>query len=508
MALTAADLAELARELAPFVCGARVLEAHGLPPADLLLVLEREVDGRRLRLLLSADPDFGRVHLQIRARELHRGPLGPFFRAAIQALAGAELRSLETIRSDRLLRLAFTEEAGTRGELVLELVGRHANAILLDGSGRVRAVLVTPAETSASAARLAPGNPWQAPAGGKLPRSATSFFASTPREELAGPPLALEAPLSWRVENALANAAVARQATAARDDLIGRLEKRLRNAEHQLAGLATRARECEEAERVRQDGELLLSFLAQVPRGASGIELDDLFAPGTRRRLVLDPKRSPQKNAAVFFERAKKLERTRARLPAEIQLAIDQRDRLLELLARARDPAEDLAALEVSAEDMGLLAPRPPSRERSKREPVAPRLPYKCFRALRGGEIRVGRSAKDNDRLTFREARGNDVWLHTADSPGSHVVLRMEQRGEPDPEELLDAAHLAAHFSPLRGHTRVSISVCRAKDVRKPKHAPPGLVTLSAGRTLALRIEKPRLDRLLDPRRGALESEA
>ena len=147
-----------------------------------------------------------------------------------------------------------------------------------------------------------------------------------------------------------------------------------------------------------------------------------------------------------------------------------------------------------------MLAPQQLAKQRHA-APAA-RLPYLRFAALKGSEIRVGRSARDNDRLTFREARGNDLWLHTADSPGSHVVLRLEKGHEPDDEELLDAAHLAVHFSPLRGAPRVDVHVARQKEVHKPRKAPAGLVTLSGGKVLRLRVEPARLARVLATRRG------
>ncbi|NOT32359.1 MAG: hypothetical protein HOP15_18085, partial [Planctomycetes bacterium] len=100
------------------------------------------------------------------------------------------------------------------------------------------------------------------------------------------------------------------------------------------------------------------------------------------------------------------------------------------------------------------------------------------------------------------------LWLHTANAPGSHVVLRLEKGAEPDGEELLDAAHLAAHFSPLRGEPRVDVHVARQKEVHKPRKAPAGLVTLSGGKLIRLRLEPERLARLLETRaRPAAASE-
>ena len=163
-----------------------------------------------------------------------------------------------------------------------------------------------------------------------------------------------------------------------------------------------------------------------------------------------------------------------------------------------------LAGEQLAVEE-GLLAP-PQEADPRRRKAPAPRLPYRTFEGVKGTEIRVGRTARDNDALSLKLCNGNDLWLHTADAPGSHVVLRtsVNARGkgkgkspEADPEELLDAAHLAVHFSPLRGAEKADVHVCPCKQVHKPKGAKPGLVTLSGGRTLQVRLEPERLERLL-----------
>jgi predicted ribosome quality control (RQC) complex YloA/Tae2 family protein len=128
------------------------------------------------------------------------------------------------------------------------------------------------------------------------------------------------------------------------------------------------------------------------------------------------------------------------------------------------------------------------------------------FRSQQGAEIRVGRSARDNDDLTFRSSRGNDVWLHTADAPGSHVVLGVP-RGDPDSQDVLDAAHLAVHFSPLRGRGGADVHVARVKDVRKPRGAKPGLVSVAGGKILRVRVEAARLATLLGTQRRGGEGD-
>jgi predicted ribosome quality control (RQC) complex YloA/Tae2 family protein len=109
----------------------------------------------------------------------------------------------------------------------------------------------------------------------------------------------------------------------------------------------------------------------------------------------------------------------------------------------------------------------------------------------------VGRNAAANDELTKKVAKGNDLWLHARGLPGSHVVVPLAKGAAPDQETLLDAAHLAAHFSDGRGEPSCDVAWTRARFVTKKKGAPPGAVNVSQEKTLLLRVEPARLARLL-----------
>jgi predicted ribosome quality control (RQC) complex YloA/Tae2 family protein len=114
------------------------------------------------------------------------------------------------------------------------------------------------------------------------------------------------------------------------------------------------------------------------------------------------------------------------------------------------------------------------------------------YRSSDGLDILVGRGARDNDHLTFRVARSFDTWLHAADYPGSHVVVRHARRDEPPPHRtLVEAAQLAAHFSQAKKDSKVAVNYTQRKFLSKPKGAAPGLVYLSSFRTL---LVEPRED--------------
>ncbi len=497
-------MGELVAELAPLVAGLRVRDVQSLPPTDLVLVLEDPDggdDARPVRVRLSADRGLPRLHLQHGRLPRRGGPVGPFFQAVSTALEDARLVELAQVGGDRAVRATFRTPAGGAG-LVLELFGRNANLCLLDGEGRIAELLSPPAGRPGSGdpPRLEPGSPWRPPAGGAPPGDAGEPLARALPDPGEPPPHAPSgAPLSWAVEAVLGGEAEQRRVEALRKRLLDRVARREARTRRNLRGLEEREREAESLERLRESGELLKAHQHELKRGLDRVELPDWFAgEGATRVVELDPGLSPAKNVSRLFSRYRKLKRKVDNLPAERGFLEERLAQLDELLARAEDPAGTAADLEALAEEAarsGVLEPEQAVPKR--RPPPGPRRPYRSFEGCRGSEIRVGRTAADNDELTLRHSRGNDLWLHTADAPGSHVVLRVQGREEPDAEEVLDAAHLAAHFSPLRSAARVNVHVARRKEVHKPRGAKAGLVHLSGGKVLRVRMQPERLARLL-----------
>lgn len=106
------------------------------------------------------------------------------------------------------------------------------------------------------------------------------------------------------------------------------------------------------------------------------------------------------------------------------------------------------------------------------------------FMSSDGFEIMVGKKAKDNDFLTFRVARSQDLWMHAADYPGSHVIIRNPNRKEIPNKTLLEAAQLAAFYSSGREQTKAAVHYTQKKFVNKPKRSAPGLVSMASFKTI------------------------
>ena len=155
---------------------------------------------------------------------------------------------------------------------------------------------------------------------------------------------------------------------------------------------------------------------------------------------------------------------------------------------------------------------RPPTKPKKPKGPKreAPRLPYRTFRSEGGVEIRVGKGAKDNDKLSTEpeHRNGDDWWLHAAGCPGSHVIIRtdtLSDEGALPREVELDAAVLAANYSKAALGGNVAVNLCRARQVSKPEGAKPGLVQLR-GDVKTIKVnwknEKRRLERLAESLSG------
>ena len=225
----------------------------------------------------------------------------------------------------------------------------------------------------------------------------------------------------------------------------------------------------EAPDHLREQGHLLLAHMKQVPRGASRVELTDF--EGRPRTIRLDPALGPADNADRYYRAAARRERALDRLPGLVSEAMEQAEQVEAGLRRlaetgVADP-EILRLAGVSSEGPG----RSPEVEGARR-------PYRRFTSSGGLEIRVGRSSKENDDLTFRHSSPDDIWLHARQVPGAHVILRWGQgKQNPPQRDLREAAVLAAVHSDARRSGVVAVDWTRRKYVRKPRKAGPGRVT-------------------------------
>jgi predicted ribosome quality control (RQC) complex YloA/Tae2 family protein len=131
------------------------------------------------------------------------------------------------------------------------------------------------------------------------------------------------------------------------------------------------------------------------------------------------------------------------------------------------------------------LGPQPSKTQKRPKEKTSAASAFaRTFISSDGFEILVGKRAKDNDQLTFKIAKSLDTWMHAADYPGSHVVIRNRDRKEIPPGTLLEAAQLAAFYSQGKAQPKAAVHYTLKKFVNKPKGSAPGLVSLASFKTL------------------------
>jgi len=269
---------------------------------------------------------------------------------------------------------------------------------------------------------------------------------------------------------------------------------------------------------LERDGELLKSVLSQVKRGDSEIVATD-FETGEPVAIALDPKLAPAENLERLFKRYHKAVRSLTKAGsrhadvgasrAELQESIDRFQSLVEGSEASEEALGAFAEEPAIRKLVDKYAPTPaaqrsassaPTERKLGKHSVPNRLMPRRYCTAEGLEIWVGRSAAGNDHLSVRLARGRDLFFHLDGAPGSHVILRTEGRSDPPSEALLDACELAVHFSKSKHASRADVHAVPIANVRKPKGAKPGLVTVHGGKTIHLRRTEARLERILSAR--------
>lgn len=239
-------------------------------------------------------------------------------------------------------------------------------------------------------------------------------------------------------------------------------------------------------EKFRLYGELLTANLYRLEKGRGEAALENYYEEGAPPVAIpLDPTLTPNENSQAYFKKYLKAKNTREALESRIEQAREELA-YLEGIRTALELAADLpevAEVRQELQEQGYLkeAPQPGARKNKQKEKLVPR-PL-SLRSSDGFELFVGKNNKQNDYLTLRLAREEDIWLHTKDIPGAHVVIRTEGREVP-PTTLEEAAGLAAYFSKARGSKTVPVDYTLKKYVHKPRGAKPGLVIYEKQRTI------------------------
>ncbi len=490
-------------EDAPKWIGARVQKVIQVAEDALAINLYA---GESVWLLVSWSARFARLHRTwIRRDRIEPKTLVEAMRARVE---DGRLSNAEQVGRDRVAVLAFEGDHGPH-RLVVEMMGKHSNAALLDAEGRIVACAKRVGRAQSKRPML-PGQTYVPPPvfdAEALPPLLKSLVEAgdagvvnafqgpmRPTDVLGfGPyPLPLDAvglagrPIPDYVRSADAwffERESFEELEAERGALLGQLERVVLAREVALHDLAQAQGNANNADRWIRQGELLLAYAASIPQGAHKAEVWDY--EGNPVVLSLNPDLTPLEQAQRWFSKAKRAKEGRGEIEAQRQRLSADLVALRAYVSQVRH-AQDLSALrelrsEASAKrwlqkaSQGVVKEERPYQGHKVRELLGPG----------GALVLYGENASANDYLTSRVARPNDWWLHVRGAVSAHVVVPTANHPERTPPEVLRfAAEVAVRHSVLKHSSVVPVDYTLKKHVRKPKGSVAGFATYTHEKTI------------------------
>ena len=506
-------------------------------PFNQELVLQIRSNRQNHKLLLSAHPVFSRIQL---TRTAFENPAVPttFIMVMRKYLQGATIENISQIENDRILEISVSNknEIGDNvaATLIIEIMGKHSNIILMDkASGNIIEAIKHVGFSQNSYRTILPGSSYVTPpqtdkrnpftisdeklfeilhtedlsarslqnlfqglgrdTAAELSQRLTSdklkifraFFANSTQATLTSksftPILFADSQKEFPSLSQLLDAFY--QDKAERDrvnqqasELIHRVENELEKNRKKLTKQEQELVATENAEEFRQKGELLTTFLHQVPNNQDQVELDNYYT-SEKITIVLDKALTPNQNAQRYFKKYQKLKEAVKHLTGLIE-ETKETIQYLESVETALSQASLTEIAEIREEliQTGFI-------RRRQREKIQKRKKPEKYLATDGKTIiLVGRNNLQNDELTFKMAKKEELWFHAKDIPGSHVVITGNLH--PSDDVKTDAAELAAYFSKARLSNLVQVDMIEVKKINKPTGGKPGFVTYTGQKTL------------------------
>jgi predicted ribosome quality control (RQC) complex YloA/Tae2 family protein len=246
-----------------------------------------------------------------------------------------------------------------------------------------------------------------------------------------------------------------------------------------------------QAETHQRLGELLTANMHVVRHGDSSVTVVDYYDPEQKEITIdLNPNKSPSENAQSFFKTYQKLKTSKAKVEEEIEKTLVETayfDQLLQQIDVAG--VEDIEEIREELREEGYLKKQKAGKRRNKQVTPKPEE----YTSTDGTTILVGKNNKQNEYLTMKLAHRDEIWLHTKDIPGSHVIIRSK---DPSDETIMEAAKLAAYFSKSQDSSSVPVDYTKVRHVKKPNGSKPGFVIYDNQKTIYVTPEKMLVDSL------------
>lgn len=458
-------------ELARLLPGARIERVYEGMNRGVYLVFHRHRN--HYTVLLSPDRSLPRIHL-VAERPPASGTPSGFTQLLRSRLTGSFVTSVTLLNDDRIVDCRFVRDT-TDCRVIFEVFGSRPNLIATDGSSTILAVFHPAPLSEAPKRLLVQGLRYQPPEQRPRPnRRVAAGHISLPEPDA-------EYPANRGAELYYDGLMAEQETSLLRQRLSSTIKRALEKARRKAAALTADLASAEQAEQYRLMGEMILANRNRLAKGMSTADL--VGYDGLTRTVALDPERPPSANAERYFKKYKKAKAGRALIAGLLHTAREEENRLHALRERLDQAADGDALHGIRSE---LVKAGYPADENTARKGGSPLPPAPLFREIlfQGWKLLVGKSAAGNDYLTTKLARPDDLWLHAEGMPGSHVLIANPGRREVPPEVLRKAAAIAAYYSKGRGAGKVPVTYTSARNVRKPKGAKPGLVTLSERTTI------------------------
>lgn len=242
--------------------------------------------------------------------------------------------------------------------------------------------------------------------------------------------------------------------------------------------------ETENAELIRQKGELLTTFLHTIPRGAESVTLENYYEDNQPILISLRSDLSPSQNAQKYFQKYGKLKNS-VKIIGEQLVLIDQEVAYLESVLSQLELAtpKEIGFIREELISERYIRPDKMKAKRKKEQKSKPEIYYSSDNT----RILVGKNNLQNDQLTMKSADKNHIWLHAKDIPGSHVII---EAATPSLETIEEAAIIAAYFSKYRLSASVPVDYVKVKHVKKPNGSKPGYVIYENQQTIFVTPDK------------------
>jgi len=471
MSVTAGEISRVIAELEGALHGAFLNKIVRSGPEEWVFVFR--AGGKKLPLLVSLSSSNGRIHLASHApgAGVERGHFTDMLKKHI---LGARLASIAQVNGDRVVMMAFETAHGLRS-VAAEIMGSRGNMYVMDEHGAVMAVALD------RKSRLSTGRAYAPP-----PAGAGKVFA---QEQAATPSPGGDFAFNRETEQRFDSTAKAERLAKVKAAALAPLRAEMKKTAKRQRDLALDRTGLLRHSDCKRLGDILSANFALLKKGASSINAPDVYSSsGATVEISLDPAKSPVENIQRYYKLYRKFEKGVPRIDAEAEA----------LEKHAKELAGKIAVIEKMEEALeAVKSPPPPAQAKQrgagkKKGKGAPKFARR-FISTDGIEIIVGRTDRENEEITFKVANGRDLWLHARDYPGSHVVARLPKNAEPSPATLREAAMLAIHYSKAAKSGKGEVTYSRAKDVTKPKGAPPGKVYVRGAKALTVKVEPEKI---------------